>query len=132
MNIEIPDGYIKCSSCKIYKPTEDFGANKAKYNGLNSNCKECNKLQAKKNSKLKSQNRKLVTVILNKALHINEMLDDSIEAKFISDDIKSIIDYCNNVLNQSKILGRDLATAENMIHNIENIINKFNKIKDIS
>ena len=37
----------KCSKCQIEKPIEAFNKNKAKSDGLTSECKECNAINAK-------------------------------------------------------------------------------------
>lgn len=39
----------KCSCCELIKSAEDFAKNKARYDGLQNNCKDCNKKQRESN-----------------------------------------------------------------------------------
>ena len=56
--IEHVDGEKQCGKCKIYKPLDCFGKHKRSWDGLQGQCKECNKENSKKWNEKNPEKRK--------------------------------------------------------------------------
>jgi len=125
VNCEIKDNKVifdknveRCSTCKTFKYEDDFGPNKARKSGLNSNCKVCNTdINAVRRNQL-----------MTKLKDVENMQAD-IKYKIASESLQALeVSIKNTLINTSKITKKHIDEVNEFILDMNNFISE--KVKE--